>query len=61
MARNVGDRATEAFGNAWGTVSEVREPIPGVFEYGIVWDDGNYADETWTEADLWPVEETEGS
>lgn len=60
MARSVGDRVAEAFGNAHGTIVDVREHVPGVFEYGVAWDDGEYADETWTEQDLWPVEDSNG-
>lgn len=57
MARKVGDRAAEACGKVFGTVTEVHEVLPGVFEYGIAWDDGDYAGETWNERDLYPASE----
>lgn len=56
-ARAIGDRVSEAFGNVHGTIVDVQEPVPGVYEYGVAWDDGEYADETWTEQDLFPLEE----
>jgi len=57
MARKEGDRVAEGFGSAWGTISAVKEVAPGIFEYGIVWDDGDYEGETWTESDLEPLPE----
>lgn len=57
--RHVGDRVKEAFGNFEGTITEVHD-VPGypdLAEYSIVWDDGEYADEIWTEQDLEPLPE----
>lgn len=57
-ARAIGSRASEAFGNAHGTIIHAVEIAPDVYEYGVAWDDGEYADETWTEQDLLPLEDS---
>lgn len=59
MARSVGDRAAELFGNNLGTITEVHEfpNAPGIFEYTIEWDDGKFPGERWNEQELWPVSE----
>jgi len=59
MARKVGDRASEYFGSAHGTISAVKEIAPGIFEYGIEWDDGDYAGETWAEDELQALPESD--
>lgn len=59
MARNVGDRVEEFFGNFSGVITEVHD-VPGepdLVEYSIVWDDGEYDGETWSEQDLAPLPE----
>jgi len=57
--RKIGDRAAEAFGNAWGTITGVF-PLSGAFggtyyEYEIEWDDGDFAGERYTEDELLPI------
>ncbi len=59
MARKINDRvrvASLGLGSiaVEGTITEVHE-IPGMpdaTEYSVVWDDGEYADEIWSEQDF---------
>lgn len=57
--RQQGDRVEEFFGNFSGVITEVHEvpDCPGMVEYSIRWDDGEYDGETWSEQDLAPLPE----
>jgi len=61
MARKVGDRVSEYFSNASGTITAVTEVpgYPGIFEYDIEWDDSDYAGETWAEDELHTLPESD--